>query len=134
MNFEECLRKKLVIKKSEDKAIVRGLLEMVNVRFKEVGNIRNTTLKVEAYYEIIKELMTALLSDAGYKSYSHECLISFVKEHCENFTDSEIHLINQMRLIRNDLAYRGDFVEDDFLERNKEKILMIISKLKSVII
>ena len=133
MNFEECLRKRLVIKKSEDKAIVKGLLEMVNVRFKEVENIRNTTLKVEAYYEIIKELMTALLSDEGYKAYSHECLISFVKEHYGDFTDSEIYLINQMRIIRNDLAYRGDFVEDDFLERNKEKILIIISKLKKVI-
>ena len=133
MSFEECLRKKLVIKKSKDKAIVKGLLEMVNVRFNEVENIRNTTLKVEAYYEIIKELITALLSDAGYKCYSHECLISFVKERYEKFTDSEIHLINQMRLIRNDLAYRGDFVEDDFLERNKEKILTIILKLKELI-
>ena len=88
MKFEECLKKRLVIKKSEDKAIVKGLLEMVNVRFKEVGNIENTTLKVEAYYEIIKELVTALLSDAGYKSFSNECLISFVKESYDNFTDS----------------------------------------------
>ena len=107
---------------------------MVNIRFNEVGNLKNTTLKTEAYYEIIKELMTALLSDAGYKSYSHECLISFVKERYRNsFTNFEIYLINQMRLIRNDLAYRGDFVEDDFLVRNKEKILMIISKLKHLL-
>ncbi|MFH1790289.1 MAG: hypothetical protein ABH832_04465 [bacterium] len=134
MNFEECLKRKLVVKKSEDSSVASGLLSLANMRFEEVENLKNVTLKVEAYYEVIRELLTALISNAGYKSYSHECLISFLKEHNkESFDDSEIHLIDQMRLIRNDIVYRGDFVDEDFLERNKEKILMIISKLKRLI-
>ena len=35
---------------------------------------------VSEYYEVIKELLIALLLKQGLKSYNHECLISFFKK------------------------------------------------------
>ena len=93
-------------------------------------NIRTATLRAESYYEIIKELITSLLAVEGFKSYSHECLISFLEYKSRNFNKQEINLIDQLRIIRNDIAYRGIFIEDDYLIRNEKKILEIINKLK----
>ena len=96
-------------------------------------NLTNTTLKVEAYYEIIKELATALLSLNGYKSYSHECLISFINDNFSGkFTGMQIELIDQLRIMRNDIAYRGAFVDNDYLDRNETNILSIIKTLRGL--
>lgn len=134
MKFDECIRKKLVIKKSIDLEIVKSLKSLVDIRLTNINGVKEPTLRVEAYYEIIKELLTALLIGHGYKSYSHECLVSFLEEHCStNFTKADVHLIDQLRIIRNDIAYRGAFVEKDYLLRNEKRIGIIIDKLKQLI-
>ena len=38
-----------------------------------------TSIIVEGYYEIIKELIISLMYLKGYKSENHECLISYLK-------------------------------------------------------
>lgn len=130
MNFEDCIKKRLVIKKSVDREMSKSLRKLVDFRLSDVEKLSTTTLKVEAYYEIIKESITALLSLKGYKSYSHECLISFIENNfSQNFSNAEIKLIDQLRVIRNDIAYRGIFVEDDYLIRNFDAIQRIIKKL-----
>ena len=134
MNFEECIKKKKVVKKSEEPSVAQGLLNLAEVRFNEIKNLKNSTLKVESYYEVIKEILTALLSKKGYKSYSHECLLVFARENYSNvFSNFEFHLIDQLRMMRNDIVYRGNFIEDDFLKRNKDYIEEIILKLKKVL-
>lgn len=134
MNFEDCIKKRYIKKVNGGREAGKSLLKLVEARLIEVEKIENATLKVEAYYEILKELITILLFNQGYKSYSHECLISFLKE---NFSDElntgNIELINQLRLLRNDIAYRGVFVEDDFLNRNEKEIVEIIKLLKNLV-
>ncbi|MEN7982621.1 MAG: hypothetical protein ABFQ65_04190 [Nanoarchaeota archaeon] len=133
MNFEDCLKNKSVKKVSSGKEAGKSLLKLVEARLIEVKKIENPTLKVEAYYEILKELITILLFNEGYKSYSHECLISFLKrKFSDKLSLGKIELINQLRLLRNDIAYRGIFVEKDYLNRNEKEILIIINLLKDL--
>ncbi|KXA96169.1 hypothetical protein AKJ37_05880, partial [candidate division MSBL1 archaeon SCGC-AAA259I09] len=77
----------------------------------------------------IKELITSLMSLKGYKSYSHICLISFLREHYPQLQEGELELIDQMRRIRNDIMYRGEPIASDYLKRRKGEIIEIIEKL-----
>lgn len=132
IDFEDCKKSKKVIKKSLDKQMSKSLVKLAKIRLSNLENLSVTTLKIETYYEAIKELITALISIQGYKSYSPECLISFIKNF-EEFNESEILFLDQLRIIRHDITYRGVFVEDDYLIRNKEKIDKIINKLLDLI-
>ncbi len=134
MNFEDCIKKRLVNKRSVDKEMADSLNSLVDIRLRNMKNLDNTTLKIESYYEVIKELLTALLSLKGYKSYSHECLILFLKDrHSKDFTTAQIELIDQLRVMRNDIAYRGFFVEEEYLTRNELQITGIIDQLKQLL-
>jgi len=134
MDFENCIRKGLVKRSGKNREMSNSLIKLANIRLADIDKLTNTTLKIESYYEIIKELLTALLASEGYKSYSHECLISFARDKFSNkFTGMEIELIDQLRIIRNDIVYRGAFVEDDFLDRNERTILDVIKILKDLL-
>jgi len=93
---------------------------------------QNTSLIVEGYWEIIKQLTTGLLNLNGYKSYSQDCLITFLEEFY-NFKRPQIELMDQLRRLRNDIDYRGEFLNQDYLERNEKSIKEIIEKLDSLL-
>ncbi len=134
MNFDDCLKNKSVKKVSGGEETGKSLLRLVEARLVEVKKMENPTLKVEAYYEILKELITILLFNEGYKSYSHECLISFLeKKFHDRINDGQIELIDQLRLLRNDIAYKGVFIDNDFLNRNEGEILAIVNLLKNLV-
>src|SRR3989344_8925910 len=98
MNFRDCIEKRLVKKIQPNKDMASSLVKLANIRLENLGNLKNSTLKAETYYEIIKELITALLAIEGYKSYSHECLISFAKNKYQDyFTGMQLELIDTLR-------------------------------------
>lgn len=119
-----------------DKEMARSILKMVKVRMKELETKDRkefASLIVEDYYEIIKEAITALMAIDGYKTLSHEVLIGYLKEFFPQFSDAEITLIDQVRQIRNKIAYKGFFVTPDFLERNEIRIKKIVLRLVQIL-
>jgi len=119
-----------------DKEKARGLLQVIVLREKNIGAMKGdefTTLVVEGYYEIIKELITALMSVDGWKTVSHELLIGFLARFYKEVSQAELHTIDQLRKTRNDISYRGVMISQDYLTRNKDAILKIIGKLKRVV-
>ncbi|MFB6100912.1 MAG: hypothetical protein ABEK16_06615 [Candidatus Nanohalobium sp.] len=92
----------------------------------------NIPLIVEGYWEVIKQLSTALLNLDGYKSYSQDCLIVFLEEF-HDFNRSRIELMDQLRRLRNDIDYRGEFLDKEYLERNEGEILEVIGDLESLV-
>ena len=82
----------------------------------------------EDYYEIIKELLTALLLLSGKKSDNHECLISFFKKNYPQ-KEYEITIIYELKKIRNAIDYEGLFVEESYITRNGLEFKHIISFL-----
>lgn len=119
-----------------DKEMAKSILKMVETREKELESKDKkefTSLVIEDYYEIIKEAITAIMAIDGYKTLSHEVLIGYLKEFYKQFSESEILLADQLRKLRNKIAYKGFFVEYSFLERNESDIKEIISKLKQIL-
>ncbi len=121
-----------ISKISSDLEKAKSLLQLVELREKDLKTKTEefTTLIVEGYYELIKELITAIMSIDGYKTLSHELLVGYLAKFYKEFPASEIALIDQLRKTRNDIAYKGIIIQSEYLNRNKDNILAIILKLK----
>jgi len=107
-----------------DKEMAKSLLKMIEVRTKMIRTLNNdqfVSIKIENYYEIIKEAITALMSIDGYKTLSHEILIGYLHEFYKDFSKHEINLIDQVRQIRNKIVYRG-FLLKEIILTGMEKI------------
>lgn len=129
--------KEEVWKARPDKELSRSILKMVDVRLAAIESLNKkefTSIIVENYYEIVKELISALMSIDGYKTLSHEVLVVYLKQFYKIFTREELFLIDQLRQIRNKIVYRGFFVQEDYLKRNEGSFNLIIEKLRKVII
>ncbi len=136
MKWEDCLDYK-VKKVKENPEQAEALLKLAKRRLESVEKRRKdefSQLLIESYYEVIKELISALLSIHGYKSYSHECLISFMDEFYPTVLDDfQIHFLDSMRKLRSDIQYRGRDVADDYLKRNSSVIEKIIGNLLDLV-
>lgn len=87
-------------------------------------------LKVEAYYDIIKELIFANLYQGGYNCSNHKCLVAYVREK-SNLSNQEIRALDELRKLRNDIGYRGFRVGKGYFKRSEGVFKQIISKLTS---
>src|SRR3989338_7376678 len=122
-----------------DREKVSSLLGMVEVslqRIQETNDQKFTTHVTRDYYEILMELMTAVLCLDGFKTEgegAHKQLIDYLQTYYKELQDHEIALLDDLRTIRNKIAYDGFFVEPDYLQPRKIEILIIIKKLKSLI-
>ena len=115
-----------------DREMAKSILKMVEVRIKELsGKDRKefASLVVEAYYEIIKEAITAIMAIDGCKTLSHEALIAYLKEFYPRFSNEEIILADNLRKLRHKIAYEGFSIPADFLERNEAAIKKFVSEL-----
>ena len=120
-----------------DRQMASAIFRMIEVRMKALEELKGrqevASLIVEDYYEIIKEALTALMAIDGYKTLSHEVLISYLKEFYPQFSDAEILLADNLRKTRNKIAYKGFFVPPDFVERNDEKMRDLALKTITVL-
>lgn len=126
-----------VWKTKSDKQLANSILKMVDVRLNVIKYLNKkefTPIIIENYYEIIKELITALMSVDGYKTLSHEALIAYLKQFHKIYTRNELFLIDQLRQTRNKIVYEGFFVREDYLSRNENQLNQLIEKLKKTLI
>ena len=122
-----------LIKITPDKERARSILKMISLleeRIQHQDRERMTSLIITDYYEIVKELITAILLIDGYKTLSHKDLIAYVKEHYSSFSMHDITNLDALRKLRNRVAYEGYFVEVFYLDRNEVLFKEIIQKLK----
>ena len=134
MDWGECLEGD-VKKKRPDFEEAKSLLLMAEKREAYISTkdkMEFASLVIEDYYEIIKELITAILSADGYKSYSHECLATFL-EKFYHFPKGQVILVNQLRKMRNDINYRGVSIDYSYLGRNEADIKGVIAALKHIL-
>lgn len=137
INWKECIDQGIVTKTIPDEERAIQMLKMANLRLEfwdKKINDKFIVLKVEAYYDIIKELIFAHLykNKKGFNCTNHLCLIAFLKENFKDF-DFEIEKIDELRKIRNEINYRGFSVKKDYLKRNELEFKNIINKLKEML-
>lgn len=132
MNWKECLEKGIITQPGSDQERSNQMLIMADLRLKfwekKIPD-QFIVLKVEAYYDIIKELIFAHLYKNGYNCTNHLCLIAYLKEKIKDF-DFEIQKIDELRKIRNEINYRGLILRKDYFERNQLEFKNIIKRLK----
>ena len=134
-DFKSCINEKVIAKDEKDINRVKSLLKFAELRkkfwSKDYGKMYSF-LAAEGYYEIIKELLTALLNLHGYKCSNHECLIAFFREAYPKY-EYEANAIDMLRKVRNTINYRGVFTDNSYLEKNKLEFNHIIEILQRLI-
>lgn len=132
MSWKECVEKDILTESLPDEGRAAQMLAMANLRFefwdKPVAE-KFITLKVEAYYDIIKELLFAHLYKHGFNCTNHLCLIAYLREKFKDF-DFETEKIDELRKARNSVNYRGFNIKKDYLDRNELEFKNIIKQLK----
>ena len=135
MNWNECTKEFVrVTEKDEEriKSIVRSALN----RFEFVKSIkvdeRNSSYVVENYYEVIKELLIALLLKNSLKSKNHQCLISYFYKNYPQY-EFEANLILKMSYLRNRLDYYGELIELEFYTKHKNDFIKIVEIINNLI-
>lgn len=112
MRFEEYLAEGSVRKVSPDKNLAKSLLKISAKRIKNIDVEKitddNSFQIIENCYEAMREITDALMSVKGYKTYSHEASVEFLKAFFYPQLDtSTINKIDRYRILRNDIKYRG---------------------------
>tara|TARA_Y100000310_G_C20560942_1_gene753030 strand:+ start:311 stop:736 length:426 start_codon:yes stop_codon:yes gene_type:complete len=131
MDWGICIREH--VKKVEvDFEKIKSMQKLGKIRLKVIHQIKldeeTASIIATDYYEIIKELLIALLLKNGFKSNNHECLISYFKKNFKEY-EYETKIIHSLKFVRNRVSYDGFFVKKDYIEDNKLEFEHIIGLL-----
>lgn len=126
--FRYYLNNNLVRKASPDIAQSKALIEKAEGRIKFSIKLKEINPDTSSYifediYECLREATQSLMSLNGYKPYSHEAIISFLKKFY-NFEEFDINLFNQYRILRNKSIYGGEKIS---VEKCKESLKFLNS-------
>jgi len=120
-----------------DKEKAKSLLKMAVVRKKSVDSLdmKYVTIISENYYEIIKELSTALFLLNGIKYVgvnAHKEMIDGLKRFSV-FGEDEILVLQDLRIRRNNSQYEGEPFSESYIENKRKVLNLIIDKLKKLV-
>lgn len=127
----------MIIKITPDKEKASSLFQMAESKEDFVNKtmkLSSPNILAENYYEIIKELSTAIALIDGFKAVgenAHKEIIDFMSNY--KLEQSEIELINDLRIKRNKSLYEGKQIDSSYIENKQHDILKVIQRLKSVL-
>jgi len=122
-----------IITVTPDKEKAKSLYKMIKIITKRINSTDKnlfTSLIISDYYEILKELITAISICNGIKTLSHKLLIEQIKNELKQ---EEYYLLDELRVIRNRINYDGFFIETDYLNRKENEIRQLIHKLSKIL-
>lgn len=110
--FEYFIKENLVRVTTPNISMAKSLLEKAEIRLKRVDmdiEEDESSIVFEGIYECLREALQSLMEINGYKPYSHEALISFIKEK-KFLSDDKINIIDNYRILRNNSVYKAEKV------------------------
>lgn len=125
-----------LIKTTKDKERIKsifGIVELIEKRIHKEDKSAFSPLILSDYYEIIKELMTAILLCDGFKTLNHRDLIEYLELNQKEFNKSEILEIDKLRIMRNRIVYEGFKISSNYLINSESIFQEIIKKLKLLV-
>ena len=128
-----------LVKVTPDKERAKSIMKMADTTLELVKTVdadRFSSNVLKDYYDVIRELLSITLLLDGLKTQgesAHKKLIEYVGRAYTLFTEHELSLIDDLRIVRNKIAYDGFFVPSDYLPRNKKAIETVIDKLKRLV-
>ena len=133
MNFEDMVQMGEVVRVRKDLGEARGLRDMAESRLQVVedAKIKSETLAAlfDNLYEGLKSLVISKMAEAGYAPKNHKAIIAFARDVLK-LESHEVAFFDAMRVLRNDVVYRGKAVADiGFVERCKNLLLNWLEKI-----
>lgn len=133
--FGEFKKINLVKIKQKDEARARNLIESAEKRKKVTEkylplNEETAVQVMEECYDVIRELLEAKLSREGYKSYSHEAVVSYMTE--LGFQKDKVVFLDELREIRHGTKYYGKTIDIEYAKKVKSFLDEIFTKLKKI--
>lgn len=129
MEFEDFIKSGDVKIQGKNEILAEALAKSSEKSLKNIQRTKIDELNAEStvsdIYDIMRELIEAKLSLQGYKSYSHEATILFLKKFKE-FNEHEIVFLNNLRKMRNGIKYYGK-------EANMEDAITTLNFAKSIL-
>ena len=129
-SFNNYLNSGYVKKKTPDTEEAKALLEKAKNRLEYTKsreiNDRTSQFVLEDAYESAQ----ALMSIKGFKPYSHEATIAFIKEfYNSDFNEEEVHKFYRFRQLRNDSVYKAKLVSN---EDAKSSVLFAVEFINKI--
>jgi hypothetical protein len=133
VNFSEFESKKEVRKASFDKGLFDSIVETVKIDLKYLGSVKidkySARKVLTNYYDVLRSLLEAMALKEGYKVYSHEAFVVFLKEKGE---DNLSLKFDRYRKKRNKVNYYGAAVSieesEDYSSDIQNMIEVILKK------
>ena len=111
--FEYYINEKLVRKSVPNISMAKSLLQKSEIRLKRVKNEKiddeNSSIVFEDVCELLREASQSLMEINGFKPYSHEALVSFLKDY-KLLPDEKIITMDNYRVLRNNSVYKAEKV------------------------
>lgn len=107
-DFEFYLSEGSVKKRKPDFELAKSLIKDAKERFEKVSRLDTpafSKIVFENVYDALRCILDALLALDGYKSYSHEASIAYLRKY--KFEDSLIKELDNFRQTRNSSKYYG---------------------------
>lgn len=102
--LDESLVKKRVPNKEEARSLMAKAIKRLEYLKAQRIDELTAPFVFENTYEAMREAAQALMSSRGYKPYSHEALISFLREFY-TFSEHRISAFDRYRILRNKSVY-----------------------------
>lgn len=134
-NFKEFISSGIVKKQSKDINRAKSLIKeseksyifLIEIIEKIGISDDNANIIIKQSYDIIMELIRAMMISDGYNSSgmgAHEAEVSFLRK--VNFPESDIQFVNQLRYFRNGIVYYGK----NFNKEYCKKVIKFLENIK----
>ena len=133
INWKECVQKKIIFRIIPNKNKTLEMIKIADLKLEFWGKQieeKFIALKIEACYDIIRDLIFAHLYEDGFNCTNHKCLIAYLKYVMPDF-EYEINKIDELRRLRNQISYRGSLIDKNYLRNNELEFQHIIKTLRN---
>lgn len=130
--WKQCLAQNLIQKSAVDHASSLQMERMAALReefLQEHFEDKFLSLKLEAYYDLIRELLHAHMYKQGFTTVYDPLVLVYARHHFHAFK-KELKIIEDIFNIRQQLHAHHQTQVKKYLEQNEEKIKRLILELK----
>ena len=134
-SFEYYERKGLVKSTKINPDIAKSLMEKAETRLNKIArnNLldKESSINFEEIYEALRESSQSIMQLRGFKPYSHEVVIAFLKKH-NVLPIEDINILDKYRILRNKSVYEAEEIS---LDKCKEALVFakrIVPKVKAM--
>ena len=138
--YEKCLDGKIVFSERVDTDLVESLIKQAKSELEEAkemeklreGKAKNYSLMFCNRYDVMRKLIHALALFDKLKPSDHKCITAHL---CLKHTEYELdwNTLETMRLLRNNVQYRGQGINQEIWMSHKPKFNIYIASLFSFV-